>query len=767
MFAAIGRFSYRFRWWVLAVWAATFVVALVASTHVAGELKGGGFSNSQAPAQQALRLMQRRLDTGLSQLVVVFTSDTLTARSAAFQQLEAEALAGLKPRTVPGLMRVQTYANSGGSLFISKDGKASLAVLVFKVPMDTVQEEIPDIRAAVRHTQLKTYVSGDAAVYADMERVSASDLRKAEAYTIPVALLVLLLVFGTLVAAALPVVGGGMAVTVTLGVVYVIAHFVDVSIFALNTTTLLGLAVGIDYALFMVGRFREELREGATVAAAVETTVARAGRSIFFSGLAVIVGMLGLLTFKYMALRSIGLGGSLVVLFSVAAALTLLPALMGILGPRVNSVRVFGRAGHEGRFWRRWSDWVMVHPVSVLIVTVAVVLAFAWPVVKIHVDVPSAASLPTNTESRQGYDIIQHRFDSSALSPVDVLVTWGEETSFTSRLDELYAFGRELQGLPDVGAVTSVATIPRLDSPALLDKFWQIVLTPRALHINPGGPLRTNPGDAIAVAIERELTPQQRRAALQLAQATSAPGTALFKVASTWPPDSQQAQKVAARIRDFTPPAGMQVHVAGLSAGIHDYVHDLYARFPWIIVVVVVVTYLVLLMLLHSVLLPLKAVIVNTLSLLASFGAVVWVFQFGHLEWLLHFHSIGTVDADLPVVLFCTVFGVSMDYEVFLLSRMREAWEETHDNQTAVSFGLTSTGRIVTSAALIIVVVAGSFAFTSIIITKAIGVGLAVAVALDASIVRILMVPAIMRLLGRLNWWCPRWLDRWLPRLGE
>ena len=494
MFAAIGRFSYRFRWWVLAVWAATFVVALVASTRVAGELKGGGFSNPQAPAQQSLRLMQQRLDTGLSQLVVVFTSDTLTARSAAFQQLEAQALAGLKPRTVPGLMRVQTYADTGDSLFVSKDDKASLAVLVFKVPMDTVQEEIPAIRAAVRQTQLKSYVSGDAAVYADMERVSASDLRKAEAYTLPVAVLVLLLVFGTLVAAALPVVGGGMAVTVTLGVLYLFARLFDVSIFALNTTTLLGLAVGIDYALFMVGRFREELREGATVADAVETTVARAGRSIFFSGLAVIVGMLGLLTFKYMALRSIGLGGSLVVLFSVAAALTLLPALMGVLGPRVNSLRVFGRAGAEGRFWRRWSEWVMAHPVSVLIVTVAVVLAFAWPVVKIHVDVPSAASLPTSTESRQGYDIIQHRFDASALSPVDVLVTWGGATSFTSRLDELYAFGRELQGLPDVAAVTSVATIPQLDSPALLTTFWWNILSRNRVLIRPG--------DAIAAAID-------------------------------------------------------------------------------------------------------------------------------------------------------------------------------------------------------------------------------------------------------------------------
>ncbi len=575
------------------------------------------------------------------------------------------------------------------------------------------------------------------------------------------ALLVLLLVFGTLVAAALPVVGGGIAVTVTLGVLYVIAHFVDVSIFALNTTTLLGLAVGIDYALFMVGRFREELREGATVADAVETTVARAGRSIFFSGLAVIVGMLGLLTFKYMALRSIGLGGSLVVLFSVAAALTLLPALMGILGPRVNSLRVFGRAGQRGP---------LLAPLVGLGDGPPGERADRHRGRRARLRLAGGEDPRRRAQRRLAAD--EHRVapglrhHPAPLRLVGALAggraghLGGEATSFTSKLDELYAFGRQLQGLPDVAAVTSVATIPRLDSPALLARFWPIVLTRDRVLIptrrrDRGG----HRARAHAAAAPGRRCSSRRRPRRQARRSS--------RWRPTWPPDSQQAQKVADRIRALSPPAGMQVHVAGLSAGIHDYVHDLYARFPWIVGFVVVVTYLVLLMLLHSVLLPLKAVIVNTLSLLASFGVVVWVFQFGHLEWLLHFHSIGTVDADLPVILFCTVFGVSMDYEVFLLSRMREAWEETHDNQAAVSFGLTSTGRIVTSAALIIVVVAGSFAFTSIIITKAIGVGLAVAVALDASIVRILMVPAIMRLLGRLNWWCPRWLDRWLPRLGE
>jgi uncharacterized membrane protein YdfJ with MMPL/SSD domain len=225
------------------------------------------------------------------------------------------------------------------------------------------------------------------------------------------------------------------------------------------------------------------------------------------------------------------------------------------------------------------------------------------------------------------------------------------------------------------------------------------------------------------------------------------------------------AQDLAVRVSEEPPPEGMTVLVGGTSMTVYDFVHNLYERFPWIILFVICVTAFVLLLLLRSVILPIKAVIMNILSLLAGYGAVVWIFQDGHLEGLLDFTSSGAIDAELPVILFCTVFGVSMDYEVFLLTRMREAWDETGDNVKAVTFGLARTGSIVTSAALIIVVVGMSFAFTSILVTKAIGVGLAVAVALDASIIRILMVPAFMRLVGRRNWWIPVWLDRLLPRI--
>ena len=273
--------------------------------------------------------MQERLGFGPASLTIVFTSDELSARSPAFQAQVREALSGVEDAGLKGFTGVRTAQTTGDASFIARDGTATFAVLEFDGTSEQVQAQIPALRRALKQTELTTYLTGDPAVYAELEQRSSEDLRKAESYTIPVAILVLVLIFGTLVAAALPVIGGGMAVTVTLGLFWVLAQVLDISVFAMNVATLLGLAVGIDYALFMVGRFREELAAGRTVAEAVETTVATAGRSIFFSGLTVVVGLLGLMIIPYMSMRSMGLGGALVVLVSVLAALTLLPALLG------------------------------------------------------------------------------------------------------------------------------------------------------------------------------------------------------------------------------------------------------------------------------------------------------------------------------------------------------------------------------------------------------------------------------------------------------
>ena len=436
-----------------------------------------------------------------------------------------------------------------------------------------------------------------------------------------------------------------------------------------------------------------------------------------------------------------------------------------MLGPRVDSLRVIGRKSGDEVFWRRWSDWVMRHPIPVLIGTIALVVVFAWPVLRIQSDIPGATALPRDSESRQGYDLLL-----AALRRGRALADRG-----AGDLGRRAGPVRAGEPQAPVRLRTGARGDPRRG--------------PRDEHRHPAGHGvggrrgrvleggrdggRGSPragrapqtsGSGLPGLIQGMLGAEQVKGAQKLAAATTAPGTTLFRVVPEAPPTSEEAQALAVDIHQAGGPPGTTTYVAGASLTVHDFVDAIYSRFPWIIVFVVGVTGLVLFLMLRSVVLPVKAVIMNVCSLLAGYGAMVWIFQEGHLEGLFQFTATGAIDAELPVVLFCTVFGVSMDYEVFLLSRMREEWDATHDNIRAVSFGLARTGRIVTSAALIIVVVGLSFAFTSIVVTKAIGIGLAVAVALDATVIRVLMVPAAMRLLGRWNWWLPRWLG-WLPHI--
>ena len=756
MFAAIGRFSYRYRWPLVAVWTVAFALGLAGLSELPDRLKGGGFSDPDSKAQKALNEMNTRLGVGTASLSIVFVGDELRADDPRFAREMDAALARLTPGSVPGLVRVVTSATGGDSL-VAEDGSAALAVLIFDTSLEAVQGQLDRVRRLLQPGELETLITGEPAVYEAIQDVSAEDLRRAESYALPVALVVLVLVFGSLVAASLPVIGGGVAVTVTLGAMYLLAGPYDLSIFVLNVASMLGLAVGIDYSLFIVGRFREELGRGRTVADAVEATVASAGRAVFFSGLAVFIGLLGLISYQYMSLRSMGIGGAVVVLFSVLVALTLLPALLGILGPRVDALRVLGRREREGHFWRRWSDWVMAHPVPVLVVTTAVILLIASPIAGIVVNVPTAEELPCSVEARRGYDLIAERFDRGRLLPNEVMLTWEEGSADPfdpARLAELYEYGQRLEALEGVASVESIVTLPGMESPAAAVAFWEALAE--------GGEAAL---DALPLPLPAAVKAAALSAAERLAAASTAPGTVLFRVVPEGEPDMPEGRALPALIEAVPTPPGTTVHVAGLSAGVEHFVDSIYARFPYVVLFVLVVTYLVLLVLFRSVLLPLKAVIVNTLSILASFGALVFIFQWGNFERLFDFQSPGYVDATLPIIMFCTVFGVSMDYEVFLLSRVREAWLETGDNRASVGIGLARTGRIITSAALIIVIVAGAFAFTSVIVTKAIGVGLAVAIAVDASIIRVLMVPATMRLLGRANWWIPGWLERRLPRV--
>jgi RND superfamily putative drug exporter len=755
MFEALGSFSYRHRRVVVMVWLLLFVGGLLAGTQLGHVLKGGGFSDPHSASELAASQISQRLHQGLTTVEIIFSSPTLTARSRQFIAAEQQALARLTPAAVPGLQAVQTFANSGSSVLISRDGHSSLAVLQFSRDADQVRSEVGHIRDLIRPGTLRLAVTGDPVVRADLQTQSVRDLRVVEMYALPITLIALLFVFGSLVAAALPVVTGALAVATTLGAVWIIAQLTYMSVFVMNTATLLGLAVGIDYALFIVTRFREERVAGASVGEAVATTVQRAGRSVFFSGLAVITGMLGLIFFPFAGLASIGIGGAVVVFFSVAAALTLLPALLGMLGPRVDALRVTRlRGSHESRFWPAWSRVVLPAAPLVIVVSLALIAVVAVPVLRMKSEMPTATELPKDSSARIGYDLLEQEFNRSALSPISVLVTWrGDPSALTAaHVLALWPFGQQLAQMPGVRDVSSVVNLPGVRTLPELAGFWQRFATA------PKG-TSTTPANQQASA--------QAQAIKQLIASTTGTGGALFRVTANSDPESAAARALVQRLRALKPPTGMTIWVGGESASAEDFFSGISTTFPWVVVFVVGLTYVVLLVLLRSLALPLEAVLANACTILMSFGTIVWIFQGGRLQQLLGYSGAGATDIVVPVVMFCALFGVSMDYEVFSVTRMREQWDRDHDNRAAVAAGLVRSGRVILSAALLVVIVTASFAFTRISVTKELGVGMAVAIALDAVLVRMSLVPATMRSLGRVNWYLPRWLDRVLPRLGH
>ncbi|MDQ3863323.1 MAG: MMPL family transporter [Actinomycetota bacterium] len=834
VFHSIGVFAYRFRWAILLLWGGLLISSAFFAPDLSGRLKGGGFEGANSEAERVQNLMTNEFGASPAALTIVFSGHGIPARSAEFQEAQQRALAGV--RKLRDVRQVTSYASSKDPRFISEDGKRSYAVVTSNVSVDETRNVVDEVRKKVRSDKLEAYVTGAPAVYQDLEQASNEDVRHAEKYAFPFAVIILIFAFGTLVAAGVPVLIGGASVLTSLAVLYFISGFYDMSVFTLTLSTMLGLGLGIDYALFFVSRFREESEDYPT-AEALPRTVATAGRSIFFSGSAVLIGLSGLLFFPFMFMRSIGVAGVLVVFISVSAALTLLPALLGVLGPRVNRLAIRRRSGMAtAAFWSRSAEVVMRHPVAVILVAALVLGALLHPVGHMKVGIPEASVLPKKYESRTGDDILKKNFEYAALNPMEIVATLNEDPLSAQGLSDTKELGERISRAEGVSRVESVYTVAqaaakdyagRLQAArkqaqkeaagkvdGLVERQIQQQIqknTERAVDeqlsqikdaygaVPPGTEERVRAKveprvaqevraseDNIRDEVERRVAEEVDRKVPGLPEGISADGKvtpegianflkldaaknskdlqkaldsyvandkSLLQGVTEANPYTQNAYGAVDAVRAVDPPAGTSFLVGGLSAGQKDFISSLYGKAPYAAAFVIGVTYLILLITFRSVIIPLKAVIVNILSLTASFGAMVFVFQDGHLSNLLNFTPLGFVDATLPILMFCTIFGVSMDYEVFLLSRIREAYENGDSNSASVSKGLVATAGIITSAAAIIMVVTGAFAFTGIVLTKAIGLGLAVAVFVDATIIRILLVPATMRILGDWNWW--------------
>ena len=798
-FRLLGTLTYRFRWWILVFWAVVVVASATFAPGLSGRLKGGGFEGSNSEAERVQDLMSEEFGVSPSTLTVVFRGDGLEAKSEEFREAERRALEGV--RRMDEVRYITTYADTKDPRFVSDSGEDTYAVIAFNVSIDETRNVVDEVREKVRSDKLETYVTGAPAVYQDLEEASNEDIKRAEKYAFPFALLILVLAFGSLVAAGVPVLIGGVSVVTTLAALYFVAGAYDMSVFVLTLSTMLGLGLGIDYALFFVSRFREEL-ESFPVSEVVPRTVATAGRSIFFSGTAVLIGLSGLLFFPFMFMRSIGVAGVMVVFVSVAAALTLLPALLGVLGHRVNwlAVRRRGRAPGAA-FWSRSAEVVMRHPVLVILIVAALLATLLYPVTHMKVGIPEASVLPEKYESRAGDDVLKSEFDYAALTPMEVVATSPDDPLSPEGLAEVKTLGERIEATGGVSEVESIYTVGsqaareyakqvaaareeakaeserRVDE-AVTDRLE--ALTAQYGFVRPGAEaeIRAEAESQAAAELEERLpelpegvssngdvTPEGVSNFLALPEARDseevrgaidsfvAEDRVLLRAVTEANPYTGAAYGAVDEVRAIEAPNGASFLVGGLSAGQKDFITSLYGKAPYAAAFVLGVTYLIMLITFRSVFIPLKAVIVNILSLTASFGAMVFVFQDGNLSGLLDFTPLGFVDATLPILMFCTIFGVSMDYEVFLLSRVREAYENGDSNTASVAKGLVATAGIITSAAAIIIVVTGAFAFTGIILTKAVGLGLAVAVFVDATIIRVLLVPATMRILGDWNWW--------------
>ena len=752
MFTRWGAFVYRFRRAVALIAVVAAVASGALASQTASALSSGGWLDATSESADVSARLDTEFGAGKSAVIALFRSDTAgaDATSPAFQAAIATAVEHLTDD--PRVTGVVGYAETGDKRFISNAGDAAYVIVQLDLTDEESVEAVDDIRAAIDPPAGYSYwMTGYGPITKDSAVQSEEDLQKAEIVSLPIAALVLILVFASVVAAGMPLFVAGLAIPSSLALIYLVAQQVEMSIFVLNIATMLGLALAIDYSLFIVSRFREELRRGRAVGEAVERAIATAGKAVAFSGIAVAIGLSGLLLFEAPAIRSIGIAGALVVVSSVTFALTFLPAVLGMLGPRVNALSLgalFRRfrtvsdvpSPARASRWERLAHGVMRRPITVLVPTLAVLLIAGAPVLRLEQGVPGAEIYPAGVESRDAYVALQTEFAPGETTPVVILVDVEGSPTDAATISSLTAYADQ---------IAQIEGIERVEGPFLI--------------ANPGTGKPFSPDEVAALYA---LPDGQRPPGLDALLDRYVRGsTVRLDAISPTPPAKPEATDLIPVIRAMDPGVGAS-QVGGSAATAYDFLVSQGERAPWAVGLTLVASGLILFLLFGSLIVPVKAVIMTLLSISASFGALVWIFQDGNLSNVLAFEPLGYTIAGNPIIMFSVIFGLSMDYEVLLLSRIQEAYRRTGDNRASVAEGLARTAGVITGAALIMIVVFSAFALAEVITIKSIGVGMAIAVAVDATIIRVLLVPATMRLMGRWNWWAPGILGRVVDRLG-
>src|SRR5712692_6259129 len=616
MFYHLGRMATRYRWLIVGFWMVAVAVALPFAPQTSGVLHSGGFVSPDIESERAVNLLVQKLHLNQTIVQVIFTSQNYTADS---------------PKFIQEISGVVSFTDNPRQ--ISLDRHAAYVTVLLKPDPDSAPKLLPELERRLQPiSDLKMSIGGGPVFYEDIQSVSERDLRRAEILAFPFAIIALLLVFRSVVAAILPALVGGSAVIVTLAIIFGLGHLTTLSIFVLNITTLFGLGLGVDYSLFMVSRFREELTRSRNVEEAVAITIATAGRAVTFSGLTVSIGLLGLVFFRINMLRSVGVGGVLVVLMAVLAAITLLPAVLAIIGTRVNAFpvrlpRLWRRKQIQPNpdglintdpqygFWYRLSQLVMRYPVRIFVSALLFMIALGLPFLGVRFSAPDASILPADVPSRAAYDLLASRFNARETTPILLAVQTKGDVLTSANIRNLYGYVRRIEADPRVARVDSIVSA---DPRFALDQY-EVLYTHPQLVADPY---------------------------LSAFLKTSVAGdTTMISVISKYGMLDQHSQELVQTIRNTHPENGITVLVDGGTAGNIDYVRSLYTDFPMAVLIVSITTYVVLLLFFRSLFLPLKAILMNTLSILASYGALVVIFQNGFMHQALGFTPLSFVEA--------------------------------------------------------------------------------------------------------------------------
>ena len=697
------RVVLRFRWPILTGWLVVLLAGGFAFTHLSS-LLSNEFSVPGTDSERARTILERHFgDRSDGAFTVVFRLRDGVDRAAYVRlQRDVDRAARVVPDSTPRQLV------PAGRNIIYGDIVSTLSIAKAKGYTDDLYRALP------HGGGVQSYVTGQAAIQHDLDPIFSKDLRKGEMIALPIAVLVLLAVFGLSVAVTMPFIFAACTVMATLAGVYVYAHFLTTATYVTNLVFLIGLGIAIDYSLLVIYRFREELLRGGDVEAAIVRTMQTAGRAVVFSGATVAIGLALLLFIPLPFVRSIGVGGFLIPLTSIAAALTLQPALLSLYGrrgvARIPLLPKRFRAEEDTGFWHRLATAIMRRPLAFLSGGAVLLVAAAIPVFGLQLTPGSASGIPQFPQSVQGFGVLKHSIGPGAISPTQVVVDSGRPGGVHEPSVQA-AIGRLAGGIRADHETASLRVAPRQPFVDPSGRYEELIIAGRDEY------------------------------------------------------GSEAAQSFVHRLRGkLVPAAGFPTGVRVLAGGGPpqgvDFLDQAYRYFPWLVGAVLVLTYFLLMRAFRSALLPLKAVILNLLSVAAAYGMLVVVFKWGVGRDVLGLYQINQIEGWIPIFLFAMLFGLSMDYEVFLVTRMREEWDRGRDNREAVAYGLERTGRIVTAAAIVMVAAFSGFVAGRIVGLQEFGIGLAVAIFLDATLVRAVLVPSLMALFGRYNWWLPGPLAR-------